>query len=215
MSKLTKKVVAPITALLAALSLASCGGSAASKLTAVYTSPATLSYNNFRPNYNYYLTTFSFYTLETYDDNTYILSVSSSTFTAVELPSEGNAAKGNENANYLTRYYGTIQESKVADADLDPNGYVIKISAPTRIVSGYNSEYYIDTDNWNDNMKEKSVDNTYGYDSTTGQQTVTGTKTYNTGAEYLEAKAFEATSINADSSTYKITSISLSFKSAN
>ena len=49
-------------------------------LTGSYLSPAQLGYSNMRPTYNYYLTTFAFQNLETYSDNTYCLTLSSSTF---------------------------------------------------------------------------------------------------------------------------------------
>ena len=68
-----------------ALSLASCSGggggsSAGGKVTGVYLSPANLSYQNMRPQYNYYLTTFTQQEITLMDDNTYCLVVSASTF---------------------------------------------------------------------------------------------------------------------------------------
>ena len=69
------------------VSLASCGGkncdvpsnnstpTTEKTLTNAFSSPAKITYNNFRPTYNYYLTTFSFETLEVYSDSTYAFSV--------------------------------------------------------------------------------------------------------------------------------------------
>jgi hypothetical protein len=182
-----------ITLALSLLSLASCGGNAsdnsaeastvsAATLTAAYSSPAQLSYSNMRPSYNYYLTTFEFETLELYSDDTYCLSVASSTFSAVILPESGNAAQGNERTNYLTKYYGTF--TKETD-ELDDDTLYVKTSVPARLVSIYDSTYYIDTDNWTDNMKKKSADKTYEY--VDGAQKETGSVEYATGAEYLAA----------------------------
>ena len=71
-----------------ALSLAACSGggggsSAGGKVTGVYLSPANLSYQNMRPQYNYYLTTFTHEELTLMDNNTYCLVLSSSTFSAL------------------------------------------------------------------------------------------------------------------------------------
>lgn len=220
---MSKKHLAKIgLSLLGLVAMVSCGGTASSEenkgaetvaatLTGNYISQATITYLNFRPTYNYYLTTFSFYSLETYSDNTYVLSESSSTFTAINLPSEGNEAVGNENTNYLTKYYGTIVSDEVPDPDLDPTSHNLKLGVPTRIVSAYDSQYYIDTDNWNDNMKTNSADKTYGYDETTQQQVVTGTIEYDTGADYLAAHAYKETTVGVDTSTYKLVSITLDF----
>lgn len=60
-----------------ALSLAACSGgggggsSASGKVTGVYLSPANLSYQNMRPQYNYYLTTFTQQEITLMDNNTY------------------------------------------------------------------------------------------------------------------------------------------------
>ena len=170
-------------------------------LTGNYISPAKMSYSNMRPTYNYYLTTFTFETLETYSDNTYCLTISSTCFSAVILPEEGNDATANERDNYLTKYYGTFT-SEVDDLDEDTVYYTL--SEPTRIVMAYDSSYYVDTANWTPEMKEKSADKDIKYDPETGSQEVVGTKYYETGAEYLEAKKFSgskkfttATSTNA------------------
>ena len=40
-------------------------------LTGAYISPAVLQYQNMRPTNNYYVTTFSFETIQLYSDNTY------------------------------------------------------------------------------------------------------------------------------------------------
>ncbi len=186
--------------LLSTISLASCGSTtcstndtgaqpntpaAVATLTAAFTSPAKMTYSNMRPNYNYYTTNFTFQTLELYSDNTAIFTISSSTFSAVILPEEGNAATANERNNYLAKFYAPFT-SEVDELDEDTVHYTL-----TRMVVEYDSKYYIDTDNWTDNMKEKSKESKTEYDAATGQQKVTGETTFNTGAEYLNAYKYK------------------------
>ena len=198
------------------VSLASCGskncdaassGSAASTpaaektLTNAFSSPAKITYNNFRPTYNYYLTTFSFETLEIYSDSTYAFSVSSSTFSAVILPEEGNAVQGNEKDNSLVTYYGSF--SAEADA-LDEDLITYHLAKPTRMVGLRDAAYYYDTAAWNDTRKEKTAEVTYEYNPDTQQQVETGSKEYATGEEYLNAKAFASLDLEATLSTASI-----------
>lgn len=205
-----KKMLRLAVGLLATISLASCGSSTCkesenntatsatvSKLTAAFSSPAKMSYSNMRPNYNYYTTTFTFQTLELYSDNTAIFTISTSTFSAVVLPEEGSAATANERNNYLAKFYAPYT-SKVDELDEDTVLYTL--TAPTRMVVEYDSQYYIDTENWTDNMKEKSKDQKSEYDEATGQQKVTGETVYNTGAEYLAAHKYKGDIILTSSS---------------
>lgn len=210
MSKKLKGILLASTFGASLLGIASCSGSSASSATleAAYSSPAVLTYNNMRPTYNYYLTTYSFQELEVYSDSTYVLRVISSQFSAVILPEEGNEATGNERTNYITSYYGNI-ESNVAD-DLDPKMKTLTLSLATRIVSAYDSTYYIDTDNWTDEMKENSAEVTYSYDTSTGQQTETGRTEYSTGKEYLDAHNFQSSlTAEVDDNKYALTTITI------
>ena len=117
-----------------ALSLAACNGgggggsSASGKVTGVYLSPANLSYQNMRPQYNYYLTTFTQQEITLMDNNTYCLVLSSSTFSALELAESTNDAKGNERENSITKFYGTYT-SQVND--LDEDLLDVTLAAPT------------------------------------------------------------------------------------
>jgi len=181
MSKIRKVLFLAIASI---ASLSSCGESGAkvAKCTNGYLSPAVMSYSNMRPTYNYYLTTFTFESLQTFDDNTYVLQVSSSTFSALILPEEGNGAQGNERDNSLTSYYGTFT-SEVDD--LDPDGLNIKCSIPTRITLLKDSTFFVDTDNWTDDMKTKAAVTKSTYDTATGQQVTEVIKEFNTGSEYV------------------------------
>ena len=107
MKKYTKLVTLFLAAAMA-LSLAACSsGKAAGKITGIYLSPAQLSYINMRPEYNYYLTTFTQQEITLMDDNTYCLEVSAATFSALELSESTSDAKGNERENSITKFYGT------------------------------------------------------------------------------------------------------------
>lgn len=183
--------------------LASCGGSAAkeAKLIGSYISAAQLSYNNMRPTYNYYLTNYTFEVFDVYDDGSYCLTVSSSTFSALIIPETGNDAQGNERDNSLVKYYGTCTSEQ---DDLDPDTYVYTISSANRIVIASDGGYYVDTDNWSDSMKEKSADKVYEYDAESGSQKLVGTTEYATGADYLAAKNIVSTTLTVNAASYSL-----------
>lgn len=196
--------------LISAATLASCGNGGGTtncsvapeatqaKVTNAFLTQAKMTYNNMRPQYNYYLTTFSFQELELYSDNTYKLSISSSTFTAIELPVEGNAAKGNENANSLISYMGKFS-SKVDD--LDDKTLIVTFEAPTRIFGTADDNGFIDTDNWTPTMKEHWSDKVMGINEE-GTGTVVKSETkYDTGADYLAARTITIKSTYASTDT--------------
>ena len=196
--------------LISAATLASCGNGGGTtncsvapeatqaKVTNAFLTQAKMTYNNMRPTYNYYLTTFSFQELELYSDNTYKLSISSSTFTAIELPQEGNAAKGNENANSLISYMGKFT-SKVDD--LDDKTLIVTFEAPTRIFGTADDNGFIDTDNWTSTMKEHWTDKVMGINEE-GTGTVIKSETkYDTGADYLAARTITIKSTYASTDT--------------
>lgn len=203
--------------LLSSLALASCSGGsceektsdtnagAVAALTQEFITPAKLTYSNMRPTYNFYMTTFSFETLKIYSDNTYVLTYSSSMFSAVILPEEGNAANGNEKQNFLTEYYGTF--TKKAD-ELDEDTVYFTISSPTRIVSAYDSLYYLDTDNWTENMTAKTVEKKITADDK-GNVTTNGETTYSSGKEYLDAHKLDKMTLTCALSTSSMEYVTL------
>lgn len=176
--------------------LTACGGSA--KITASYTSPSELSYSNMRPNYNYYTVTFAFQTLEVYDDGSYVLMVSSSTYSAVILPEDGNDVKGNERANYIMKYYGTFT-SKVHEYDKDTTIYTL--SSPTRIVAAYDQLYFADSDNWKDEYNESAGD----------RNPQTGEVTPTTLDEWKTKNTFKQLDIDVDNLSYSFKYSQLDF----
>ena len=180
--------------------LAGCGGdggsSSGGKVTGIYLSPAQLSYVNMRPQYNYYMTTFTQQELTLMDDNTYCLIVSSSMFSALELAESTNDAKGNERTNYITKLYGTYT-SKVND--LDDDLLDVTLSNPTRVVKSYDQTYWLDTDNWSDAMG-KAVTPPSGYDDN-GNPIVDPDAAPWTAAQYLESVALVTTSIQVNQKT--------------
>ena len=196
-----KKLLSIILAVaMVAVLLAGCGGSAASgnaKTVGVYLSPAELSYSNMRPQYNYYLTTFTQQEITLLDDNTYVAIVSASTFSALELAESTNDAKGNERTNSIVKYYGTYT-SQVNDLDEDLLDVVL--SAPTRVVESYDQTYWLDTDNWNDDMGKKVVPPT-GVDQNTGAPIYDPDAQPWTAAQYLESLSFTGASIQVNQKT--------------
>lgn len=175
--------------------LAGCGGGSAGggKVTGIYLSPANLSYSNMRPQYNYYMTTFTHEELTLMDDNTYCLIISSSMFSALELAESTNDAKGNERTNYITKLYGTYT-SKVND--LDDDLLDVTLSNPTRVVKSYDQTYWLDTANWNDAMG-KAVTPPSGYDDN-GNPIVDPNAAAWTAAQYLESITLKTTSIQVN-----------------
>ena len=196
-----KKLLSIILAVaMVAVLLAGCGGSAASgnaKTVGVYLSPAELSYSNMRPQYNYYLTTFTQQEITLLDDNTYVAIVSASTFSALELAESTNDAKGNERTNSIVKFYGTYT-SQVNDLDEDLLDVVL--SAPTRVVESYDQTYWLDTDNWNDDMGKKVVPPT-GVDQNTGAPIYDPDAQPWTAAQYLESLSFTGASIQVNQKT--------------
>ncbi len=196
-----KKLLSIILAVaMVAVLLAGCGGSAASgnaKTVGVYLSPAELSYSNMRPQYNYYLTTFTQQEITLLDDNTYVAIVSASTFSALELAESTNDAKGNERTNSIVKYYGTYT-SQVNDLDEDLLDVVL--SAPTRVVESYDQTYWLDTDNWNDDMGKKVVPPT-GVDQNTGAAIYDPDAQPWTAAQFLESLSFTGASIQVNQKT--------------
>lgn len=196
-----KKLLSIILAVaMVAVLLAGCGGSAASgnaKTVGVYLSPAELSYSNMRPQYNYYLTTFTQQEITLLDDNTYVAIVSASTFSALELAESTNDAKGNERTNSIVKFYGTYT-SQVNDLDEDLLDVVL--SAPTRVVESYDQTYWLDTDNWNDDMGKKVVPPT-GVDQNTGAPIYDPDAQPWTAAQFLESLSFTGASIQVSQKT--------------
>ena len=195
MKKYKKSVTLFLTAAMA-LSLAACGGKADGKITGIYLSPAQLSYINMRPEYNYYLTTFTQQEITLMDDNTYCLEVSAATFSALELSESTSDAKGNERENSITKFYGTYT-SQVND--LDEDLLDVTLAAPTRVVRSFDQLYWADTDNWNDAMG-KAVTPTQT-DPNTGAPIVDENAQPWTAQQFLESVAFPETTVQVNVKT--------------
>ena len=143
-----------------------------------FSSPSSFAYHNMRPQYNYYLTTFSMQTLETYEDGKYIFNEYSSCFSAVVLPEEGQNGQGNERDNSHYSFYGTFTSQP---DDLDDSIVNYSLSESTRIVGRVDASVFYDTENWTPEMSKKAGSTTqYNTDGSTS--VVEGEKT---AAEYL------------------------------
>lgn len=206
-NEMKKTIALVLTLVLAVCLLCGCGAAEEAKVTGIYLSPAKLSYQNMRPTYNYYLTTFEHQELTLNDDGTYCLIVSSSTFSALELAESTNDAKGNERTNSITKYYGNYT-SKVNDLDEDLLDIVI--SAPTRIVMSNDQTYWLDTDNWTDTMG-KVVIPPKGIDTTTGAPIADENAQPWTAEQYLASKAFADVTIQANQKTASFDYVELNF----
>ena len=203
-----KKILSIILAVaLVACLFTACGAAEEAKVTGIYLSPAKLSYQNMRPAYNYYLTTFAHQELTLNDDGTYCLIVSEATFSALELAESTNDAKGNERNNAIIKYYGTYT-SKVND--LDEDLLDVTISAPTRIVMSNDQTYWLDTDNWTEAMG-KIVVPPAGFDTTTGTPIADENAQPWTAEQYLASKAFADVTIQANQKTSSFDYVELSF----
>lgn len=197
MKKYAKRLAALALSALMVLALAACGGgSAGGKTTGIYLTPGRLSYVNMRPQYNYYLTTFDQQELTLMDDDTYCLVISSSCFSALELAESTNDAKGNERTNYIVKFYGTYT-SQVND--LDEDLLDVTLSAPTRVARSQDQTYWLDTDNWNDDMGKAVVPGTI--DTTTGATVADPNAEPWTAEQYLESVAYPETTIQVNTKT--------------
>jgi len=196
MKKFTR-LAALVLAVVMVLALSACGGGSSAKpaaISGVYLTPAQLTYHNMRPQYNYYLTTFTQQELTLMDDGSYCLIVSASTFSALELAESTQDAKGNERDNSITKFYGTYT-SKVND--LDEDLLDVTLSAPTRVVKSVDQNYWLDTDNWTDNAAKKVIP-AAGVDPDTGTPIVDENAQPWTAAQYLEKVAFAETAIQVN-----------------
>ena len=199
------------TLALCAISLSACGGAAKeAKIKGIYLSPAKMSYQNMRPTYNYYLTTFTQEELTLYDNNTYCLIVSSSQFSAVVLDENTQDFSGNERANYLYKFYG---ECESAVNDIDEDLLDIQLKNVNRYISSYDQSYWLDTDNWTEEMGKKVIP-PKGYDTTTGAAIPDEDADPWTAQQYLDSKQFAAPiEITVNVKTYSFDFVELQFAS--
>lgn len=182
------KVLPFATVLLASIGLSACGGGAKeAKIKGIYLSPAVMSYTNMRPSYNYYLTTFTQEELTLYENNTYCMIVSSCQFSAVILDENTNDFSGNERTNYVYKYYG--QYSSVVN-EIDEDLLDVSLKTVSRFVSCYDQQYWLDTDNWTEEMGKKVIP-PKGIDTSTGAAIPDEDAAPWTAKQYLDSKQFE------------------------
>ncbi len=107
---------------------ASCGGAAES--TGVYLSNNDLSYTNFLPTYNYFTASIGTQEIETFSDNTYVLTINKVNFSNISLGPD--VATGEETWNdrgqVSVKYYGTFTSVE------DEGDLTLTLSAPTKLV---------------------------------------------------------------------------------
>lgn len=147
-------------------------------LTGAYISPAVLQYQNMRPTNQIYWTTFSFETIQLYSDNTYCLTLDSSCFSGVVLPDVGNDATGSARESSVTRYYGTCTQKT---NELDEDSLDVSLATPTRIVRNFNSNFYVDSENFH---------------PVTGTGAYFNKVTYETKEDFMKALAFKPVDVS-------------------
>lgn len=147
-------------------------------LTGAYISPAVLQYQNMRPTNQIYWTTFSFETIQLYSDNTYCLTLDSSCFSGVVLPDVGNDATGSARESSVTRYYGTCTQKT---NELDEDTLDVSLATPTRIVRNFNSNFYVDSENFH---------------PVTGTGAYFNKVTYETKEDFMKALAFKPVNVS-------------------
>ena len=156
--KLTAGLIMAVMAMTVFFAMIGCGGTPAAKLTGSYNSGAHLDFFSAYPLATYRQMTCLVQNLKTYDDGTYILTVSSTTFSGgLSFDPEGT---GNQNASATPRgsevkeYYGTCTST-------EEDGLVtITLTMPTRVTLNTRSTsvigYYADSNMWTDEMGEKT-----------------------------------------------------------
>lgn len=148
--KIAVAAVAAVGVLGAGSMLAACGGESAAKTTGFYTSQNTLTYMNFAPMYNYRTLTYKTQNIETFDDNTYVLSVNATTYSNVyfgeSVPSDQYTA--NPQGSTVVRYYGKFTRED------DGEDFTLKLEVPTRVYDVSFGRLPIDTANWTTAMTE-------------------------------------------------------------
>jgi len=182
-----KKLLAVMTAVMAAILILACVGAAAkgeAKIKGIYLSDGHADYSNMRPDYNFYLYNFTQSEVTLYEDNTYMIIVSDVTMSGVELADSTNDHTENPRTNTITKIFGTY----TAKADeLDEDLSIVTLSAPTRIIQSMEDhKYWVDTANWTDAMGKAVAHNEI--DGTTGAVVAAGQPL--TAAEFLAEAAF-------------------------
>lgn len=177
-----RKIISLILVLVLATCLFAGCGKQESKITGVFLSPATLFYQNMRPQYNYFVTAFTQETLILNDDNTYCLIISSSAFSALELSENTSYIKGNERSNVTMMLYGTYTSKP---NELDDHLLDVSLGKVTRVINAVDQKYYLDTDNWTEDMG-KAVTPPSGYDEN-GQAVKDPNAAPWTAEQYLES----------------------------
>lgn len=157
MKKFTKKLVVAFVAVMAvvcmSVSLAACGGE--KKVNGSYMSNNNYSYQNFSPTYNYRLLTVSSEQIETYEDDTYCLTVNTISYSNVTFGENvaSDASTANDRGCSITKYYGECTVVTDSEGDI-----TLTLKTPTRIVYASNGKLTVDTANWTDKMAESLVD---------------------------------------------------------
>ena len=95
-------------------------------------------------------------------------------------------------------------------AQVDEDLLDVTLTAPTRIVMTYDQNYWLDTDNWTDEMGALVVP-AAGYDTNTGAAIKDENAETWTAEQYLASKAFAEVTIQANQKTASFDFVELTF----
>ena len=193
-----KKLVLVMAAVMVAVMILACAGAgkggAQAKIKGVYLSPAKADYNNMRPTYNFYLYNFAQSEVTLYEDGTYMVIVTDSTFSAVELSESTSDHTENERTNQITKFFGTYT---AVTNELDEDLLDVTFAKPTRIVKSFDQSYWLDTDNWTEKAGKATAEKQY--DGTTGEVISEGEP--KTAEQYLAENAFDEVTLSVNEKT--------------
>lgn len=185
--KTVKKSFVVICAMVLLIGLTACGSggekaAGSSKMTGYYASTSNVAFMSAYPEHTFKQATFGVQNIETFADNTYILTKTDTFFSgALEFNDNGKYDVVPRGAN-ITKYYGTLTE-------VDEEGLItLKLSKPTAVImnssysAGANPIGYVNTKEWTDEMGKA----------------VGGEGPALSAEEYLNSVAFPETSIIVD-----------------
>lgn len=175
-----------ILAMVMAFGLAACGNGkeeANGKLSGFYSSASNVAFMSAYPEHTFKQATFGLQNLETFSDNTYVLTDTATFYSgALEFNDNGKYDVVPRGANF-NQYYGTYTAT-------DEGGLItVVLSKPTAVISntsysaGANPVGYVNTNDWTDAMGKA----------------VGGEGAAMSAEEYLESVAYPETTIIVDS----------------
>ncbi|MFA9376409.1 MAG: hypothetical protein ACERKZ_06610 [Lachnotalea sp.] len=180
--KMVKMVQVVALTLALTFSLAACSKTPTNELNGFYESTEDVGFMSAYPDYTYKQATFSVETIETYADNTYCLTNTSTTFSGTLAFNDDGTHDEVPRGSNVTKYYGTFTSQEEEGLN------TLTLSAPTSIIA---------------NISFATSDTAIGYLNTNAWTDVMGTSVGTDGGsltaeEYLAANAFPEATVIVD-----------------